>query len=73
MLSLKTDPRQVRVKFNGILLRDSASEDLWSIYRLTPQQLAAERNLVTLDESSPQPRDKPIAVEKVEVHARYRK
>jgi hypothetical protein len=73
LLSSKTDPQQVRVKLNGILLRDPASEDHWSIYRLTREQLAVGRNLVTLDDSSSQSRDKPLALEKVEVHVRYRK
>ena len=73
LLSDKADPQQVRVKLNGILLRDPAIENLWSIYRLTPQQLALGRNLVTLDDSSPQPRNKPLALEKVEVHVRCRK
>ena len=73
LLSSKTDPQQVRVKLNGILLRDPASEDHWSIYRLTREHLAVGRNLVTLDDSSSQSHDKPLALEKVEVHVRYRK
>jgi len=28
---------------------------------------------VTLDDTSPQPRDKPLSLEKVEIHVRYRK
>lgn len=71
--SAKADPQQVRVKFNGILLRDPVSKELWSIYRLTREQLATGRNLVTLDDSSSQSRDKPLAIEKVEVHVRYGK
>jgi len=71
--SSKADPKQVRVKFNGSLLRDPVVEDLWSTYRLNAQQLALGRNLVTLDDTSPQPRDKPLSLEKVEIHVRYRK
>ncbi len=73
LFSSKTEPQQVRVKLNGILLRDPGIEDLWSIYRLTREQMALGRNLVTLDDSSPQPREKPIALEKLEIHVRYRK
>ncbi|MBM4074748.1 MAG: hypothetical protein FJ267_03805, partial [Planctomycetes bacterium] len=73
LYSAKADPQQVRVKLNGILLRDPVVEDLWSIYRLTREQLATGRNLVTLDDSSSQSRDKPLAIEKVEIHVRYGK
>ncbi len=73
LFSAKSEPQQVRVKLNGLLLRDPAIKDLWSIYQLTPQQLAVGRNLVTLDDSSPQPRDKPLALEKLEIHVRYSK
>lgn len=70
LLSAISGP-QVRVKLNGSFPRKYAIEDFWSNCGLTPQQLAAGRNLMTLDDSLPLSRDKPITLENVEIHIRY--
>ncbi|MFN0051792.1 MAG: family 10 glycosylhydrolase [Planctomycetales bacterium] len=71
-LSAATEPDKVAVKFNGIKLQDPAIQDVWWTYSLTPRQTAQGRNLLTLDASKSGGGEKPIALEKVEVHVKYR-
>ena len=71
-LSADADPEQVAVKFNGIKLQNPAKEDAWWIFALVPHQASSGRNLLTLDGGRSVERGKPVTLEKVEVHVRYR-
>lgn len=71
-LSADADPEQVAVKFNGIKLQNPAKEDAWWIFALVPRQASSGRNLLTPDGGRSVERGKPVTLEKVEVHVRYR-
>jgi hypothetical protein len=65
-------PGQLGVKFNGVRLRDPQVSDRWWVFKLTPAKMAVGSNLVTVDGGKFDERQKPITLEKVEVHATYR-
>ena len=71
LLSSQIDPRQMRVKFNGITLRGAAPDSNWWIFPLTAHHMAVGRNLVALDFATRDEPARPLALEKVEVHVRY--
>jgi hypothetical protein len=72
LLSGLCDPEHLQVKFNGLRLGPPAEKDGWLIFPLTPRQPAVGHNLVTLRDARPAERMGVPALEKVEVHVRYR-
>jgi hypothetical protein len=61
----------IRVKFNGVELRDPTVEQGWWTFTLTPQQMAVGRNLLTIRDTRPPATANLIILEKVEVHVKY--
>ena len=72
LLSSDVDPQLVRVKFNGITLRDPVRDSGWWAFALTARQTAVGRNLLAVDGSRVDEREQPLSLEKVEVHVTYR-
>ena len=70
LFSADIDIKQVGVKFNGIKLQNAVKEAGWWMFSLTPRQTATGRNLLTVDGAKFVGREKPLSLEKVEVHVK---
>ena len=72
LFSGEPGPEYIRVKFNGIELRDAVSKEGEWTFALTPQKMAVGRNLVTVRDVRPPATANKITLEKVEVNVTYR-
>ena len=71
LLSGEPGPEHIKVKFNGIELRDSVNKDGWWTFALKPPQMAVGRNLATIRDTRPPATENKTVLEKVEVHVKY--
>ena len=72
LLAGDIDSKKLEVKFNGIQLRNPTIKGDWWTFALTPRQTAVGRNLLAVRAPKLVAGEKPISVEKVEVHVKYR-
>ncbi|MFN0125897.1 MAG: hypothetical protein ACKV19_04330 [Verrucomicrobiales bacterium] len=66
------DLKKAEVKFNGINMQNPTIKADWWTFTLTPRQRALGRNLLAIRHPKPGIDEKPISLEKVEVHVTYR-